>query len=88
METLQLVFIISMPLVAIALTVVKTKSDAVSMRILKFLGILVSSMPIIGIVQGFIVKKRSPLYSQACFAQAIYCGLGFVLIFQVLPDYL
>jgi len=87
MEIVQLIFIISMPLLAIALTVIKTKSDAIYMRILKHLGILISSMPIIGIVQGFIAKKRSPLYSQACFVQAIYCGLGFVLINQVLPNY-
>lgn len=87
METIQTVFILSMPLLAIVLTVMKTKSDPVTMRILKFLGILVSSMPIIGIVQGLIAKKRSPLFSQACFAQAIYCGLGFVLVFQVLPSY-
>ncbi len=87
MEIIQKIFIFSMPVLAIVLTVLKTTEDKLYMRFLKFLGVLVSSMPIIGIIQGFIAKKRSPLYSQACFIQAIYCGLGFVLLNQVLPNY-
>lgn len=87
MEIIKLIFIFSVPLLAIVLAVLKTKADKLYMRFFKLLGILVSSMPIIGIIQGFIAKKRSPLYSQACFTQAIYCGLGFVLINQVLPNY-
>ncbi len=87
MEIVQQLFIFSIPVLAIALTVLKTKGDKVYMRFLKLLGILISSMPIIGIIQGFIVKKRSPLYSQACFFQAVFCGLGFVIINQVLPNY-
>jgi len=73
---------------AITLTVIFTKGDKVYMRLLKLLGVLISSMPLIGIIQGFIAKKRSPRYSQACFYQAITCGFGFVLVNQVLPNYI
>ena len=87
MEIIQTVFIFLVPALAIALTILKTKGDKIYMRILKLIGILISSMPIIGIIQGFIAKKGSPKYSQACFIQAVFCGLGFVVINQVLPIY-
>lgn len=88
MEIANKIFIYAIPLLAIILTVIFTKGDKIYMRFLKLFGILVSSMPIIGIIQGFIAMKRSPKYSQACFYQAITCGLGFVLIKQVLPNYI
>ncbi|WP_431721285.1 hypothetical protein [Zooshikella sp. RANM57] len=87
MELIQQLFMLSILILAGVLTVVKTKGDKTSMRVLKFLGIFVSSVPIIGIIQGFIVRKRSPLYSDACFIQAIYCGIGYIIVTQVLPKY-
>ena len=87
MEIVKQLFIFSVPILAIALTLLKTKGDKIYMRFIKLLGILISSIPIIGITQGFVAKKRSPLYSQACFIQAVFCGLGFVIINQVLPNY-
>ncbi len=87
MQIINELFIYAIPVLAIALTVLLTTGDKIYIRVFKLLGILVSSMPIIGIVQGFIAKKRSPRYSKACFYQAIFCGLGFVIINQVLPNY-
>ncbi|WP_027709454.1 hypothetical protein [Zooshikella ganghwensis] len=87
MESIQLIFMLSTLLLAAVLTAVKTKGDRTPVRGLKFLGILVSSVPIIGVIQGIIVRKRLPLYSDACFIQAIYCGIGYVIITQVLPKY-
>lgn len=88
MKIVQLIFLLSIPVLAIVLVAFKTKGEKIYMRFLKLIGVFMSSMPIIGIIQGFIAKKRSPQYSQACFSQAIYCGMGFVLINQVLPNYL
>ena len=88
MEIAKQALIYGIPVLAITLTVIFTKDDKVYMRFLKLLGILISSMPIIGIIQGFIAKKKSPRYSQACFYQAISCGFGFVLVNQVLPNYI
>ena len=88
MEIATKAFIVVIPLLAIALTIIFTKGDKIYMRFLKLLGIFISSMPIIGILQGVIARKWSPEYSQACFYQAIICGLGFVLINQVLPNYI
>lgn len=87
MDIIQQIFIFSIPVLAIVLTVLKTQGDKVYIRILKLLGILVSSMPIIGIIQGYIAKKKSPLYSQACFFQAAFCGLGYVIVNRVLPNF-
>lgn len=84
---IEILFIASMPILAIALAIYHTAGEKVLMRVFKVLGVLISSMPIIGIIQGFVAKNRSPSYSKACFTQAIYCGLGFVLIQQVLPLY-
>lgn len=87
MEVIKELFIYFMPILAVGLTYSYTKGDKIHFKLLKFIGLLISSMPIIGIIQGFIAKKFSPKYSQACFIQAISCGLGYVLVVQVLPNY-
>ena len=87
MEVASKIFIFIIPILAMGLTIYFTAEEKLHVRFLKFLGVLISSMPIIGIIQGYIVKKKSPRYSQACFTQAVCCGLGFVLIKQILPIY-
>ena len=88
MELINIIFIISIPVLAIVLSVIFTNGDKIHMRFFKLIGVIVSSMPIIGFIQGFIAKNRSPTYSKACFSQAIYCGLGYVFIHKVLPNYI
>ena len=85
MYTVKLLYLISIPALAVFLTVNGTKAEEMPQRLLKFLGVLVSSIPLIGVIQGFIARKKSPQYAKACFIQAIYCGLGFLLIAEVLP---
>jgi hypothetical protein len=87
MENARTILIYAAPLLAIGLTYYFTKGEKPLIRILKFLGVLISTMRIIGIIQGFVVKKKMPNYSKACFTQAIVCGLTFVIIGQVLPKF-
>ena len=88
MEFTPKIFFASIPLLAITLTLLKTPGEKLPIRALKLFGILISSMPIIGIIQGYMTKKRLPLYAQACFFQAAFCGLGFLIVAKILPNYL
>lgn len=45
--------------------------DSASRKLIKFLGVLISTMPIVGLIQGAIaLRLRAPGYSSACFGQA------------------
>ncbi len=77
----MMAFLISIPPLAIVLTLVFTRGDKIHIRLLRFLGILVSSIPIVGILQGFMVKAKAPEYAKACFIQAAFCGVGILIVY-------
>lgn len=77
----MIAFLIAIPPLALVLTVIFTRGDKIHIRLLRFLGILVSSVPVVGILQGMFVKAKSPDYAKACFIQAAFCALGIILVY-------
>ena len=88
METVNNLFAFAIPLPAIILTIAFTAGEKLHLRFFKFLGIFISTIPIIGIVQAVAAKNRSPAYAKACISQAAFCGIGSVLVQNILPRYL
>lgn len=77
----MIAFLISIPPLALILTLVFTRGDKIHIRLLRFFGVLVSSIPIVGILHGFMIKARAPEYAKACFIQAAYCGVGILIVY-------
>lgn len=57
-------------LLAAALTQVFNRTDSPLKRGAKFLGVVVSTVPIIGLAQGLAFRTKDKGYSEACFYQA------------------
>lgn len=55
---------------AVFLTIYFNKDDSLPWKLVKFFGVLISTMPVIGIIQGLIVRTRNKHYAEACFYQA------------------
>jgi hypothetical protein len=70
-------------IMAITFTLRFSQGDTASWKVIKFFGVAISTMPIVGIVQGLAIKSKSPNYAQACLLQA---GVGIVayLIIQAI----
>ncbi len=81
MDTLLVGFLISVPILAVVLTVVFTLGEKIHVRLLRLLGIFFSSIPVVGIMLGFFVREKAPNFAKACFIQAAYCGVGIILIY-------
>lgn len=82
------IFLLSVPMLAIVLTVVLVKDERIHMWLVKLIGVCVSTIPILGILIAYAMQKKSPGFSKACFIQAMYCGFGYVLMHSVLPRYI
>lgn len=81
MSTLLTGFLIAIPPLALILTLIFTHGDRLHVRLLRFFGILVSSIPVVGIMLGFFVREKSPNFAKACFIQAAFCGVGIILVY-------
>lgn len=69
--------------IAILLTLRFNKSDTPVWKVLKFFGVLISTMPIIGIAQGLVAMDKSKGYSEACFYQAAAGVVAYLLMKNV-----
>ena len=80
-ESTAVVAILSLVVVGFAVFFTNrfNSKDTWPWKVIKFLGILVSTMPIIGLIQGAIVGSRAPGYSQACYWQAGVGAIAYLL---------
>lgn len=81
MSTLLTAFLIAIPALALILALIFTRGDRLPIRLLRLFGILVSSIPVVGILLGFFVREKSPDFARACFIQAAFCGVGIILVY-------
>ena len=63
---------------AILLGLRASKTNGIAMKILKVLGVLVSTIPLIGLIQWIAFRKGSPPYSLSCGQQAEFGVLWYV----------
>jgi hypothetical protein len=70
-------------LVAGYLTYYFNKGDSLGIKSGKYFGILISTMPIIGIAQGLIFRSKAKGYSEACFYQAAAGMVAYLLMKHV-----
>jgi hypothetical protein len=59
------------------------RSDTVPLKGLKYIGIFISTMPIIGVAQGLIFRSKAKGYSEACFYQAAAGVAAYMLMKHV-----
>lgn len=69
---------------AIALTMRFNQKDSVAWKVMKFFGVAVSTVPIVGVVQGLAARSKAPGYAQACLWQAGVGVLAYTLIQVIL----
>jgi hypothetical protein len=79
---IKMVLFVVVVAVAIIGAIQTSKGQSIFTGILKFLGVAISTIPIIGLIQWLVFKKSSPSYSSACGTQAIV-GLLYYAITQV-----
>jgi len=76
---LQTVYI-ALGVIALILSIFFNKHSKPQWFLLKFVGVMASTIPIIGILQGGMFLEKDPPHSRACFIQAaitiaVYFGL-------------
>lgn len=59
------------------------KEDPFYKKAIKYFGVVISTMPFIGIIQGLALKSKAQGYAQACLYQACAGGISFVLMKHV-----
>jgi flagellar biosynthesis protein FliR len=60
-----------------------SKGDSIPRAAPKFVGVLVSTMPLAGGIQYMAFKSRAPAYAKSCIEQALF-GLIWYVIIQIL----
>jgi hypothetical protein len=68
---IQWLIICMLAVLAAFLTIHFGKKDDIKWKLFKFIGVLVSTIPIIGLIQSYYASSRSSGYSVACACQAI-----------------
>lgn len=79
---MQIQFLIIFLLVVLAafLTIHFGKEDDIKWKLFKFIGVLVSTIPIIGLIQAYYASSKSKGYSVACACQAIAGVVAYILM--------
>jgi hypothetical protein len=62
------------------LTIRFAREDGIKWKLIRFVGILVSTIPIIGLIQAYYASSRSRDYSVACACQALSGIVAFSLM--------
>ena len=69
---------------AIILTIILNRQSKPQWFVLKLVGVIASTVPIIGILQGGMFLEKDPRHSRACFIQA---GLAIAAYFVLLNGF-
>lgn len=78
--TIQWLIVFLLVVLAAFLTIRFNKEDDIKWKLFKFIGVLVSTILIIGLVQAYYASSRSKGYSAACACQAIAGTVAYFLM--------
>jgi len=69
---------------ALVLSIIYNKASKPQWFVLKLVGVLASTVPIIGVLQGGMFMEKDPPHSRACFYQTALAVLAFVILHYAL----